>query len=58
MIDQRPLSRRSLRTLDELLDAALADSFPASDPIAILVDHGVPARPPSPATPPISYPQR
>lgn len=28
-------------TLDDQLDAALADSFPASDPVAILIDHAV-----------------
>ena len=29
------LKRRDARHLDDLLDQALADSFPASDPVAI-----------------------
>ena len=29
-----------LRSLDALLDAALADSFPASDPPALVLPHG------------------
>ena len=40
-VDQssRPTSRRA--RIEALLGSALADSFPASDPIAITVDHEV-----------------
>ena len=37
----------STRSVEDRLDAALADSFPASDPVAIAIDHGKSARKPS-----------
>lgn len=38
MTEQNPSAQPLKQTLDDKLDAALAESFPASDPIAISID--------------------
>ena len=39
MADKNTATRDPASPLDARLDAALADSFPASDPVAISIDH-------------------
>ena len=39
MADKNAATRNPASPLDARLDAALADSFPASDPVAISIDH-------------------
>ena len=39
MADKDNTADRPTSPLDARLDAALADSFPASDPVAISIDH-------------------
>ena len=39
MADNDTTAHRPTSSLDARLDAALADSFPASDPVAISIDH-------------------
>lgn len=50
MTDQKPSAQPSKRTLDDMLDAALAASFPASDPVAISIDHALHATNPKQGT--------
>ncbi len=55
MADEHALVEDARSYLDSLLDAALADSFPASDPVAISLEFTQPpmASKPTPETQPV-----
>jgi hypothetical protein len=55
MIDKKPASQDEKRKLDDKLDEALKDSFPASDPVSISEPAGEKPQttPREPAKPPL-----